>query len=469
MHKERVFCASPWSYILLKNDTHYAPCCRIEYKSALGRFADSRADLMTMFNSPEMQELRRSLAANDIGPSHPCFDCAFRKHILPSGKNLNMQPELLYNGVAPDLFSSVKAEYERGETVLSNHPVSIAVELSQECNISCVMCPQSRKCTSSFPFSNLKNIVKDLKGWGYVDSFVFMGGETLYVSGGREIIDYFAELGEIDTRLFFVTNGILLKEFAGKLDKLKNLFLNISIDGYGESYEKIRKGSSFRVIEQNLDAAAELKARHPEWTVVITSLIMKSTLDDLVNVMELARSKDFLIHFMPITGNFRKENIVLQDDFEDKETWKPMLDSAVKYAEEHGMEDAFNSLVFSVKHFEEKLANLEVFRKDIASLFSRYRKIVFFGMGHKFRIFLFMAGSGIDLSALDHCIDEMSDKDVIKINNKQYQLRHSAEIDSGVDLVVCFGDGLADRVRPAGAGTRVMNITEVESFDQLLF
>jgi MoaA/NifB/PqqE/SkfB family radical SAM enzyme len=132
---------------------------------------------------------------------------------------------------------------------------SITVEVTNFCNLKCVMCPSnrtSRRPKGHMPFDLFKKIIDDAQGVEYVQLYTW--GEPLLNPDFFRMIDYVASKG---MRVHSITNGTLLNdENIERLLKTRLTGIGISVDGTGEYYEKIR-GFSYERIERNIEALLE--------------------------------------------------------------------------------------------------------------------------------------------------------------------------------------------------------------------
>jgi len=127
---------------------------------------------------------------------------------------------------------------------------SVMLELTNQCNLKCMMCPVNRsmeRARGFMSFDLFRRIIDDNPGLEYV--LLYNWGEPFLHPDIFKMIEYAADRG---IRPNTTSNGTLLtpdmieKIAASRLDRL-----TISMDGLPESYEKIR-GVSYEKVEQNL-------------------------------------------------------------------------------------------------------------------------------------------------------------------------------------------------------------------------
>jgi sulfatase maturation enzyme AslB (radical SAM superfamily) len=125
------------------------------------------------------------------------------------------------------------------------------------------------------------------------------GGEPLIIKSGRRFISWFLQNEKfMDVELHICTNGLVLDNFI-PLFKDRNVGLEISLDGYGESYERIRVGSSWQRVANNIDTFLAMnKERRPNHlSVRIHCTIMRTGLTSLPALTEWAVQRGVGMHF----------------------------------------------------------------------------------------------------------------------------------------------------------------------------
>jgi radical SAM protein with 4Fe4S-binding SPASM domain len=164
--------------------------------------------------------------------------------------------------------------YKRKATVLPYLPVRLWVELTSDCNYSCVMCPNKdlrKEDRGLMPLELFKKIVDEAADWVFEINLAHRG-ESLLHSQIPEIVALAREK-KIFTRLH--TNGSLLTEDLSRrlieegLDRL-----SISFDGFDKAtYEKIRRGGDFDKTAANivrfLQIKRELGSKTPETAIEV--------------------------------------------------------------------------------------------------------------------------------------------------------------------------------------------------------
>ena len=140
----------------------------------------------------------------------------------------------------------------QGKAICRSFPGFITLELSNICNLNCIMCPRDKmkREKGNMDFSFFKKIIDEVKDYiEVVDLDLF--GEFSYNPNWDKMVAYAKSRG-----LFTVlnTNATLMDdEIAGRLIASGLDFLNISFDGASrEVYEKVRRGAKYEETLANI-------------------------------------------------------------------------------------------------------------------------------------------------------------------------------------------------------------------------
>ncbi len=136
-------------------------------------------------------------------------------------------------------------------------PAYICLEVTNTCNLRCVHCLYKGGTAENYngkvgyiDVNLAKNILDQLKPY---DSGVMLNGdgEALLHPKFSEIAGHAMALGL--TKVFFNTNGTLLKkEFTDNLVSFFKGSISVSLDGFKDSHERIRRGSSYELVFNNI-------------------------------------------------------------------------------------------------------------------------------------------------------------------------------------------------------------------------
>lgn len=337
-------CANPWFYLSGFPDGSYTPCCFLHFKAPM-----DAPNLMAVegvrarFNSTEMKSLRSRLIRGDLS-GLPCESC------IASNRQISTLPEVppLTDPRYAELWERIEASYHAGELSLSYLPLVFSILLTTRCNIDCVMCVLGDKETRDNPTHEVSGeaLIELVREVGYQGMAIvkLSGGEPLYMKQTKAVLDYFAEY-RCGPRLGMYTNGVLLHKYLPMLEKLEGLDFWISVDGYGDAYEIIRRKAKWSVVEENLRLIAQARDRHPGWRVSINSVIMRSSIESFPKLIELASSLGIDVGISGISGEYWDENVFLFPDLLEKLSWREALGESQRIAQRYGNDLLIDRLV----------------------------------------------------------------------------------------------------------------------------
>jgi MoaA/NifB/PqqE/SkfB family radical SAM enzyme len=157
-------------------------------------------------------------------------------------------------------------------------PTELQVEVTGACNLACEMClvsyrPKLGRSEGAMSFATFKSIVDELPA---LEKITLQGlGEPLLAPDLFRMIEYAAARG---VRMGFNTNGTFLtRERAERLVRAGLDWLHISLDGAtAETYESIRRGSSFERVRANViglvETMRQLEATKPAIQLVYVAM-----------------------------------------------------------------------------------------------------------------------------------------------------------------------------------------------------
>ena len=133
-------------------------------------------------------------------------------------------------------------------------PSSVLVEPTNDCNLGCVMCYRGKRKIGYMDFGLFTKVVDDLASIGDVRLGLCVGGEPLLHPQISNMLEYAMANRNRFSEVSLITNGMLLsKVVADTIVKLNVDRVTVSLDGVGDVTERIRRGSDYRIVEENLD------------------------------------------------------------------------------------------------------------------------------------------------------------------------------------------------------------------------
>lgn len=180
------------------------------------------------------------------------------------------------------------AELEKGETILSSYPRRLVFELTNACNLNCVMCGRNA--------AEFKPTIFDMDTFRSFEPLMDISEEVTLMGWGEPTIHpHFNEMLQIidkhDARKYFCTNGMTLKKIRDTLfDNHVDVFA-VSLDGAtDETNSRIRRGSDIHYISDQLTEIEKYKKlnglKYPWINFVFCA--MKSNIHELPDLVRLA-------------------------------------------------------------------------------------------------------------------------------------------------------------------------------------
>jgi radical SAM protein with 4Fe4S-binding SPASM domain len=181
-------------------------------------------------------------------------------------------------------------EGNQGVQEMSSYPRRIVVELTNRCNLNCIMCGRTGRHFEKFNFD--REWFKVLEpAFVHTEEIVLHGwGEPLVYKGFSDLLEY---LDQFPMRKYFCTNGMLLKNFKEDIFKYHVDILAISMDGAKKATnDRIRAGGNQKLILDNVREIVQYKKEHnldyPHMNFVFTA--MTDNIDELPDMIDLAAS-----------------------------------------------------------------------------------------------------------------------------------------------------------------------------------
>jgi radical SAM protein with 4Fe4S-binding SPASM domain len=179
-------------------------------------------------------------------------------------------------------------EMKAGETVLQSKPQRFVLEMTNACNLNCVMCGRNAKHfrPTHFRMEWLKKIEAatekaeevTLMGWGE---------PTMH----PQFIEFLKWAEDHGLRKYFCTNGMKLGELLPSIFEYKVDVIAISIDAADYMQNKaIRRGADFNTIIKNIkDIALQKKQNNTPWPYMnFVTTLMKRNLHEFPKIVRLA-------------------------------------------------------------------------------------------------------------------------------------------------------------------------------------
>jgi MoaA/NifB/PqqE/SkfB family radical SAM enzyme len=234
-------------------------------------------------------------------------------------RKLNALRELYKRGFDP-AYASYRLKWNSAAKygVLFDFPLHLDIEVTDACNLRCIMCVHGYKKgleTGLIDLSFAKKIIDQGVENGLYSLKFNWRGEPLMHKGLEELVAYAKEKGIIDVQ--FNTNGLLLTD-----DRIENLIkagldrIIFSLDGASkEIYEKIRVGGNFERVVSNIMKLYEKKKEKNSITpfVRVQMVRMKDNKDEVDTFIKTWRPYVDDIRISDVTDRGQGEQLAVGD------------------------------------------------------------------------------------------------------------------------------------------------------------
>ena len=226
-------------------------------------------------------------------------------------------------------------EMKSGKTVLEYVPQRLVLELTNTCNLSCIMCARHTKefKPTFFNIEWLDKFVPILEQVSEVTLFGW-GEPTVHPKFGQ-ILEY---LTQYPIKKYFLTNGMLLNRFSDLIVNSVDI-LAISLDGAKQdTNDRIRRGADFNKIIENIRCLVAKRnastRKRPYINFVMT--LMKDNLHELPLMIELAYTLGIEEVKAVYLTAFSQE-LTSQVLFNQQKEVKKVFTETMKIAEKYGV------------------------------------------------------------------------------------------------------------------------------------
>lgn len=179
-------------------------------------------------------------------------------------------------------------ELESGETILKSYPRRLVLELTNACNLNCVMC--GRNAADFKPTVFDMDIFRSFEPiMDYIEEVTLMGwGEPTIHPNFNEMLKI---IDKHSARKYFCTNGMNLKKIKDAVFDYHVDVFAVSLDGAtDETNGRIRRGSKIDVITEDLKEIVRIKKerelKYPWINFVFCA--MQSNIRELPDLVRLA-------------------------------------------------------------------------------------------------------------------------------------------------------------------------------------
>jgi uncharacterized Fe-S cluster-containing radical SAM superfamily protein len=340
-----VFCILPWMSAYVNTDSTVWSCCinkAMTDDDIRDKLVDDKSiisnDLKNIINDNHFKQLRLDML-NGV-ENQNCFDC------INLEKNTGHSYRKDFNFDFEDELYRVQDTQEDG-TIKDFDVIYLDFRFSNICNFKCRSCRPEWSSTwakeardnDRHPYAEWDGYIPryDLTQDEFISKFegslskvkkiYFAGGEPLAAKEHYWILDYLIKNNNTNVLIDYNTNLSMLKNNKLKLsvvdywEKFENISLRVSIDGMGKKAEYIRKGTDWKLIEDNFKY---VRKRLPNVNIGVSSVFQLFNAIHLADFYQDWIDKKIItektienIFVIPLTGPIHLSSQVLPNEVKD--------------------------------------------------------------------------------------------------------------------------------------------------------
>jgi radical SAM protein with 4Fe4S-binding SPASM domain len=222
-------------------------------------------------------------------------------------------------------------------------PLKIEMDITNQCNIRCVMCPFSdpaiggrrRKDLSKETFVRWAD---EMFSWAAAVGLLFGTEPTL----NPNLLSFVRVAKEFRVpKVYFSTNAMkLTSALAGALIEAGLDELNVSFDaGTKVTFERIRRGAKWNTVVTNLKSLRDQKAAHKlsRPRLHMSFVMMRSNIQELPQFVELAAELDAVVLYFTHLVPYNTLGTITESLGTNSDEWEQYVDKARSLARQYGM------------------------------------------------------------------------------------------------------------------------------------
>ena len=331
-------CHIPWQQMVVDSTGAAAPCC---YWGAYDNINPpvgnvKEQSIEEIWNGEPYQKLRAAMARGDLEAAG-CKNCYALKQNLDLA--FEYDPESNNETETPyaQNIRTLKAEIASGATVLKAKPTIVSYIPSHRCNIRCTHCYQEGTRDAEINRADAAEEIERLAP--YLVRLVAGGGEPFLLPIWRRFLASF-DLG-VNPYLDFSTSTnatIISNSVMAGLSRFKRLTINISLDGTGEVYERVRQGANFEQVATNIRRLREVvqSTRSPGSYMGVSMCVMKSNIKGLADFVRFCTEEQLAFGMSPVVTMPPDESLrCFNDPAAEMDGWSQAIDDGLAAQEDY--------------------------------------------------------------------------------------------------------------------------------------
>jgi organic radical activating enzyme len=326
-------CHAPFVNLNFEQNGNVRACC-YNTSHILGKWPAQT--VKQIWQGEKAEELRGYIRGNDLGGG--CTECG---KMIAVGNHQGVRARY-YDEFAPNLPHNVLSRFVNKVLSKPVYPKVMEFELSNECNLECVMCNGSFSSSIRKNREKLPPIISP-----YNDKFVdeleefiphltdakFLGGEPFMIEIYLSIWERIKAINP-NIRIHITTNGTFLNNRIKDLLEGLRAGIILSIDSVNKpTYQKIRVNGNFEKVMDNLEYFLDYTKRKRTFISIAACPIIDNW-RELPELLEFCLAKNIALYFnavfTPFELSLREQSVELQREILGYlENYKLPPDSAI--------------------------------------------------------------------------------------------------------------------------------------------
>jgi MoaA/NifB/PqqE/SkfB family radical SAM enzyme len=289
-------CHAPYVNLNFEQTGDVRACC-YNFKHVLGTWPEQ--SIKEIWQGEKLKALRGYIAGNNLGGG--CIECG---KMIEAGNYQGVRARY-YDEFATTSLAGKISDFTRKITGGFTYPKVMEFELSNECNLECIM------CNGSFSSSIRKNREKlppvispyNEKFVDELEEFIphltdakFLGGEPFMIDIYLSIWERILQINP-GIRMHITTNGTFLNNRIKNLLEGLNAGIILSIDSVEkETYKKIRVNGSYDKVMENLEYFIDYTKRKKTF-ISMAACPMTNNWQELPQMLEFCLAKNIALYF----------------------------------------------------------------------------------------------------------------------------------------------------------------------------
>ncbi len=313
----RIVCHAPLTNLNFEQTGEARACC-YNFKEVLGKWPQQ--SIREIWEGAQLQSLRKNIEQNNLGGG--CTECG---KMIDVGNYQGVRAKY-YDEFALGFLSQKISGIKNNLTGSFTYPKVIEFELSNQCNLECVMCNGSFSSSIRKNREKLPPIISPYNG-KFVDEleeFIphltdakFLGGEPFMIDIYLDIWERIRKINP-NIRIHITTNGTFLNNRIKDLLEGLRAGIVMSMDSVErETYMKIRVNSNYDKVIENLDYFLDYTKRKNTFISIAACPIIYNW-KELPQLLKFCLGKNIALYFnavfTPFELSLREQTIELQEE-----------------------------------------------------------------------------------------------------------------------------------------------------------